>query len=333
MNRDILLLLTLQRMPFLKTREKLKVLDNCTSAELLPEKGVLASMIGRTFKTEYKKEQLIRQAENDLSLMIKTGISILFIEDENYPELLKEIYNPPFLLYYKGEIPPEGSLNISVVGTRKATGRALKEAYALSFDLARSGVALISGLAEGIDSESHKGALTGKGYTAAVFGCGIDIIYPSFNKKLAFTILDKGGALFSEYPPGIIPSKYNFPERNRIVSALSEATVIVEAPINSGSLITADFALEQGREVFVLRVPSQGEGSSGSIHLINEGASAVSSALEILNSLSYRTKDLKSRINISRDFDSLETGRFLASRFLAELRGREICREGTYYCL
>ena len=137
----------------------------------------------------------------------------------------------------------------------------------------------------------------------------------------------------SEYPPGTIPARYNFPERNRIVSALSEATVVVESPLNSGSLITADFALEQGREVFVLHIQSETEAGAGTMNLINEGASSVSSALEILNSLSYKTKDLKSRINISNDYDSLETGRFLAARFLAELRGMEICKEGTYYSI
>jgi DNA processing protein len=250
-----------------------------------------------------------------------------------YPSQLKEIYNPPFLLYYKGVLPTPDVLNISVVGTRKATGRALTEAYALSFDLARAGAGVISGLADGIDSAVHKGAIAGKSYTAAVFGCGVDIIYPASNKKLASAILKKGGALFSEYPPGTVPSKYNFPERNRIVSALSEATVVVESPLKSGALITADFALEQGREVFVLQVPSETEAGSGTHSLIEEGASVISSAGELLKSLSYRPRDLKPRINIQPDFDSQETGRFLAARFLAELKGKEISHEGTYYSL
>ena len=331
MNCDTLLLLVLQRMRFLKTNEKLKVLDYCQSAENLPEKKVLIQLIGRSFSSNYNRDKLLLIAENDMSIMLKTGIKILFIRDESYPVQLKDIYNPPFILYYRGSLPPLDSLNISVVGTRKATGRALKEAYALSFDLARSGAAVISGLAEGIDSSAHKGAIAGKSYTAAVFGCGVDRIYPVGNKKLATSILNNGGTLFSEYPPGTIPSRYNFPERNRIVSAFSEATVVVESPLNSGSLITADFALEQGREVFVLHIPSETAAGAGTLNLIKEGASSVSSALEILNSLSYKTSDLKSRINIRQDFDSLETGRFLAARFLAELRGIEICKEGTYY--
>lgn len=333
MNHDILLLLTLQRMRFLKTSEKLKVLEYCSSAESLPDKETIVQLIGRRFNADFNRDNLLISAGNDMSLMLKMGINILFIGDEQYPPQLKEIFNPPFLLYYRGTLPHEDSLNISVVGTRKATGRALKEAYALSFDLARSGAAIISGLADGIDSSAHKGAIAGRSYTAAVFGCGVDRIYPSTNKKLASSILDSGGALFSEYPPGTIPAKYNFPERNRIVSALSEATIVVESPVHSGSLITADFALEQGREVFVLHVPCETAAGAGTLNLINEGASTVSSAMEVLNSLSYKTRNLKSRINVNDDFDSLETGRFLAARFLAELKGKEICREGTYYSL
>lgn len=333
MNRDTLLLLVLQRMRFLKTSEKLKVLENCCSAESLPEKKDLVEIIGRSFNASYTRDQLLKKAEDDMSVMLKTGINILFIEDNNYPSQLKEIYNPPFLMYYRGICPDSEALNISVVGTRKATGRAIKEAYALSFDLARSGVSIISGLAAGIDSSAHRGAIAGQSYTAAVFGCGVDRIYPTENKMLASDILDNGGALMSEYPPGTIPSRYNFPERNRIVSALSEATVVVESPLNSGSLITADFALEQGREVFVLHIPSETAAGAGTMNLVKDGASSVSSAMEVLNTLSYRTTDLKRRINIENDFDSLETGRFLAARFLAELRGIEICKEGTYYSL
>lgn len=333
MNRDTHLLLLLQRMRFLTTKEKLTLLNYCFTIDQVPEKKDMELILGRKIIASYNRDQLLEMVDSDLSHMVKNSIKILFIEDENYPVQLKEIYNPPFLLYYRGQVPPKDSLNIAVVGTRKASGRALKEAYALSFDLARSGAAVISGLAEGIDTEAHKGALAGKNYTAAVFGCGVDRIYPPCNTRLASAILDKGGTLLSEYPPGTLPLKYNFPERNRILSALSEAVVVVEAPFGSGSIITADFALSQGREVFVLHVPSVSSTGAGTMKLVNEGASSVASALEVLNSLSYKTKDLKRKINISQDYDSLETGRFLAARFLAELRGREICREGTYYSL
>lgn len=333
MNRDTMMLLLLQRMRFLKTSEKLRIHKTCVSIENIPGKEALQQIIGRSFRTNYNRDKLLIQVERDITLMLKSGIKTLFIEDKSYPDQLKDIYNPPFLLYYKGQLPPENALNISVVGTRKATGRALKETYALSFDLARSGASVISGLAEGVDRAAHKGALAGRGYTAAVFGCGIDRVYPSRNKKLAASILNKGGTLFSEYPPGTIPSPYNFPERNRIVSALSEATVVVESPLKSGALITADFALEQGREVFVLQIPCESAAGAGTENLLFQGASSVSSAFEVLKNLSYKTEDLKSKIDVIHDYNSQETGRFLAARFLAELTGSEISREGTYYSL
>lgn len=333
MNYDTLMLLALQRMRFLTTSEKLKVLKYCSIAEALPHKEHLAELIGRQFSNPYCKDQLRSMAEKDLSLMLKFGINTLFIGDRHYPSQLKEIYNPPFLLYYRGCAPPVSSLNISVVGTRNATGKALGEAYALSFDLARSGAAVISGLAEGIDSAAHEGAVAGKNYTAAVLGSGIDVIYPASNKKLVSSILDNGGALISEYPPGTVPYNCHFPERNRIISALSEATVIVESPRNSGSLITADFALEQGREVYVLHIQSETESGAGTLGLIRDGATAVSTAQEVLNNLSYKTKSLKEKIKIDSNLSNVETGQYLAARFLAELNGKEVFREGTSYCL
>lgn len=333
MHRDLFLLLMLQRMSFLNTKEKLIVLENCSSPELLPRKKTLEILIGRHLEADYSRDSLLNLVDSDLRIMLKSEIKTLFIGDQNYPRQLKEIHNPPFLLYCKGLAPPEDALNISVVGTRKATGRALEEAYAFSFDLARSGVSVISGLAEGIDSAAHKGALDGRSYTAAVFGCGVDKVYPLSNKKLAFSILDKGGTLMSEYPPGTIPAGCHFPERNRIISALSEATVVVEASGFSGSLITAEFALEQGRDVFILQSPERGDLASGNRNLLNDGALSVSSASELLKNLSYRPKDLKERVQINQNFDSSETGGFLAGRFLAELRGQEICKKGIYYCL
>ena len=330
---DKLLLLTLQRMKFLKTHEKIKILKNFTSVDSLPQKESLSAFIGRKTDLLYNREKSIRAAENDISMMLKKGIKIVSVNDAEYPQMLKEIYNPPFLLYYRGILPEINSLNISIVGTRKATGRALNKAYSLSFDFARSGVSIISGLAAGIDSAAHKGALDGRTYTAAVFGCGVDIIYPASGRKLAFKILDSGGALFSEYPPGTIPSKCNFPERNRIVSAFSEAVVIGEAPIKSGSLITADFALEQGREVYVVDLPSESPAGAGSRMLIEQGASVITSVSQVLRGLLYSCKTGLCRTTIDHRFDSAQTGRFLAARMLAEIKGREISREGVHYRL
>ncbi|MBB6481968.1 DNA-processing protein DprA [Spirochaeta isovalerica] len=334
MSSDLLWKLAVQRISFLKTDEKRKVLAYCINSGRMPERKTLVDLIRRDFRSSYKKESILHEAENDLSLMIKQGIFTLSVDDEAYPEKLRSIHNPPFLLYGRGETLLSDVLNISVVGTRKATGLAMEKAFALSFHLARSGAAVTSGLASGTDSAAHSGALAGKGYTLAVFGCGIDRIYPSSSKDLAARILDEGGTLLSEYPPGIPPVRYNFPERNRIVSALSEALVVVESPARSGALITADFALEQGRDVFVLNAaspsPSAGEGTNS---LIEDGAVVVESADDVLRELSYSVKSRDRSPVLLSHSGSRATGRFLADRFRAELEEREISREGVYYSL
>jgi len=331
---DLLWKLAVQRTSFLKTGEKQIVLDYCRDRSALPDRKVLVDLIKRDFRSAYNRDAILREAENDLSRMVKQGFYILPVDDERYPEKLRTVHNPPFLLYGRGEMLLTDMVSISVVGTRKATGLALEKAFALSFHLARSGAAVTSGLAAGIDSSAHSGALAGKGYTVAVFGCGIDRIYPSSNKELAARILDEGGTLLSEYPPGTPPVRYNFPERNRIVSALSEALVVVESPLRSGALITADFALEQGRDVFVLRTsgPSHSAGE-GTESLMEEGAVAVESADDILSELSYRVGEGEASPVLQSHTGSRATGRFLADRFRAELEGREISREGVYYSL
>ncbi len=333
MTDNKLLLLIIQRMRFLKTEEKLCLFDKCNSVENLPDKKTLIKLIGRNISNPYNKDSFIKEGKKDISLMLKKGIKIVFLRDSGYPLLLKEIYNPPFLLYYRGILPDKNNLSISIIGTRKATGRALREAFFLSLDLARSGVSLISGMAEGIDKEVHAGAIKGGTYTSAVCGCGLDSVYPLSNNKLALSILDSGGSLLSEYPPGTPPCKMNFPERNRIISGLSRASVLVEAPDKSGALITADFALEQGREVYVMDFKNRNSSDSGNMKLIREGAPIVSSAADILSDLSFIQTGRIAKIEINNKMSSEKTGRFLAARMMGNLSGEEISREGIYYRL
>lgn len=324
--------LFLQRMGFLKTVEKLMLMDLFKSPQDIPEKNELSEILGRRIKGDYSRQALLDATRNDLSLMLNLGVSVISLDSDQYPCLLREIHNPPFILYCRGAIPVSDGTNVSVVGTRKATGEARQRAFGFSFDLARSGASVISGLAAGIDAEAHKGALAGNGYTMAVLGCGIDQIYPAANKELAAAILGKGGSILSEYPPGTPPLKYNFPERNRIVSAMSEATVIVESPQKSGALITAEFALEQGRDVFVLNTstPSQSAGA-GTEKLVFEGAQTVDSASDVLEELSYRRNERSGGFEIDPSSSSEKTGIFLAERFMAELEEMEVNREGVYY--
>jgi len=207
----------------------------------------------------------------------------------DYPSLLAEIDGAPSTLYVRGSLPAPDLPAIAIVGTRKATkdGRDLAERIAKG--LADAGVVVVSGLAMGIDTAAHKGALFGKGKTIAVLGNGIDSVYPASNEKLAKQIIDGGGAIVSEYGPGEPSYKGNFIERNRIISGLSLGTVVVEAPARSGALATARFAGEQGRSVFVFPGAAKSVNYEGSHALIRDGAMLVTKTSEILEDLGLET--------------------------------------------
>lgn len=212
------------------------------------------------------------------------GARIICWDDGDYPELLKRIYDPPPLLYVKGKLPPSGSPAAAVVGSRRPSGYGLKVAETLARDLVARGVVVVSGMARGIDSAAHRGALGAGGPTVAVLGSGIDVVYPSENRGL-YQRIALSGAVVSEFPTGTRPLSGNFPARNRIISGLSLGTVVVEAAEGSGSLITVDFALEQGREVFAVPGPVNSPTSHGPHRLIKQGACLVESAADILEEL------------------------------------------------
>jgi len=223
--------------------------------------------------------------EKELKKAESQGVRILTYSDPEYPALLKEIHDPPMILYIKGQDIPDNRIFIAVVGSRNATPYGLKAAENIGQGLARRGAGVTSGMARGIDSSSHWGCLEGKGFTVAVLGTGIDIIYPPANKKLYDQIAEKG-AVISEFPMGSSPVPNNFPMRNRIISGLSKATVIVEATKNSGSLITASLALDQGREVFAVPGSISSFKSAGCHYLIKQGAAAlIENADDILEAM------------------------------------------------
>lgn len=212
----------------------------------------------------------------------KIGQEILTPESENYPELLRQIPNPPCALYIKGEMPDfKSCLSISVVGTRKATDAGKTAARSFAFGLAKQDVIIVSGGALGIDTAAHKGALQAGGKTVCILGCGIDVNYLMTNAELRETIAAKG-VLISEYPPSTQAIGSNFPIRNRIISGLSLGTLVVEAAARSGSLITADYALDQGRDVFAVPSGIYNPVGKGVNSLIKSGAKPVSSVNEIL---------------------------------------------------
>ena len=239
-----------------------------------------------------KNEKLL---DYHIKYMKENNINIIHIYEESYPQILKEIYDPPISLYIKGNKEILNNKNIGIVGCRECTDYGKKAAKYFAYNLAKENINIVSGLAKGVDSFAHLGCLStykenqncgkihsdcGKqksncGKTIAVVGNGLDMVYPKENIELANEIIKSGGAIISEYPCGTKPDKMNFPARNRIISGISSGIIVVEAKEKSGTLITVDFALEQGREVFVVPGNINSINSVGTNELIKQGAKLV----------------------------------------------------------
>lgn len=217
----------------------------------------------------------------------KEGIEHILLGDEKYPKLLSEIYDPPALLYYKGRFSETDEYNIAIVGSRKYTNYGQQATEAISRGLTKNNITITSGLAYGIDTLAHGTCLNSDGRTIAVLGTGIDkqSVYPTANRYLADKILEKNGLIISEFPLHTPPLRHNFPQRNRIISGLSLGTVVIEAALKSGALITAKFALEQNREVFALPGNIFSPQSEGPNNLIKQGARPITCAHDILETL------------------------------------------------
>lgn len=288
MEKSDLLLLAINRLPGLNFRSKRRlasVLD--TVDDLLNLSVPDAGCITGNEKLQWNPESSIRAAEQDLVVLGRIEGNFVYVDGEMYPPLLHEMYDSPFLLFYRGEKEllvkaSRGCCDwVSIVGTRKPSYEATELAFDFAFGFAGNNVPVVSGLAYGIDSAAHRGAL-GAGRTVAVLPSGIDSIYPRGNASLAGKIMDKGGILLSEYPPGKIAVKWHFPQRNRIISGLSRGIVVVEAPEKSGALITVDFALQQNRDVFVAGEKNGRKFGTGCIKLADDGATVISSPQEVI---------------------------------------------------
>lgn len=324
--------LALQRAEFLSSPERFTVLAAAEDEAGLRriDRGELSKLLGRQVRSRvWEPERLLARGDRDRIYLEKRRIAILPFDAPGYPPELREIYDPPLLIFAWGEpltgsnrtptagepspgahpgtpqfplhprhspdLQPrtdapgplraafgEGALGrVAVVGTRRATEAAFAAAFRLGREGAEIGCTVVSGLAHGIDTAAHRGVVAGNGSTVAVLGSGIDVVYPYGNRALGRLILERGGTVVSEYPPGLSPMAHRFPERNRIISGLSRAVVVVEAPKSSGALITAEYGLEQGREV-VVHIDGlsglQGEGTAG---LHSDGAPAISSLAEL----------------------------------------------------
>ena len=217
-----------------------------------------------------------------LKYMEKNSIDIISIENKEYPELLKNIDSSPICLYIRGNKNMLNMANIAIVGCRKSTKYGENIAQEFSYNLSQNGFNIVSGLALGIDSYAHIGAIKANGKTIAVLGNGLDTIYPKENLYLSKKILDSGGAIISEFPLGTKPEKMNFPARNRIISGISNGVLVVEAKKQSGTMITVDFALEQGRDVFAIPGNINYANSYGTNEIIKQGAKLVTTWEEIV---------------------------------------------------
>ena len=234
---------------------------------------------------DYLRNPDWQAVERDLAWLEQGECHLLTMAEDNYPPLLRDIDDAPPLLFLRGDPHLLTQPQLAMVGSRNPSAGGRETARDFAHTLAASGMVITSGLALGIDAASHQGALEGGGQTIAVAGTGLDRVYPASNRELAHAIIDGGGAIISEFPPGTPPQAGNFPKRNRIISGLSLGTLVVEAALRSGSLITARLAVEQGREVFAIPGSIHNPLARGCHQLIRQGAKLVESAADILEEL------------------------------------------------
>ncbi len=252
------------------------------------DEGEIEHLSGVSART---KEALLQKDLSKASRILddcqRLGIDILTFDEEAYPNALRELKAPPVLLYYKGTLPDfNKQLCIGMVGTRRMSAYGMQTAYKIAYELASANVLVVSGMAAGIDGVCAAAALAAKGQTVAVLGCGIDVVYPKHHGKL-MELICQNGVLLSEYPPATKPNYYHFPVRNRIISGISQGTVVVEASVGSGSLITAKDAVTQGRDVFALPANVDSNGAEGTNRLLRDGAHLVLDTVDILKPYSY----------------------------------------------
>ncbi len=228
----------------------------------------------------------IDKVKKDYTNLINKNIYFVTVEDKEYPSKLKNIFDPPYGLYVRGKLPREDKIIISLVGARNCSDYGREVALKLSKDLASYGVQIVSGLASGIDGYAHRGALNAGGDTYGILGCGIDVCYPKENFSLYMDMVKQGG-IISEYGPGVPPRAFQFPMRNRIISGLADGVLVVEAKEKSGSLITVDQGLEQGKNIYAVPGSIYNSLSEGCNNLIKMGAKIVTSPKDILEDFKY----------------------------------------------
>ena len=284
-DRDLLIAaLAIDRIGCLNAAEKLRLLDRAPEVRAVSRltAGMVREVSARRLRSVPEEPgRLVEAAERERSRLTQLGGGCILYGSGRYPALLTAIHDPPFLLYYRGHHPEllASADHLSVVGTRRPSGAGRRAAFEVGFQAARRGATVVSGLARGVDTEAHRGCVAAGGRTVAVLGTGVDTIYPASSASVARALIGADGLLLSEFPLGTPPRRHHFPSRNRIISGLSTTLVVIQAPAESGALITADHALDQGREV-VVHAAGLGEAqcSAGSDALAADGAPVVDTA-------------------------------------------------------
>lgn len=291
MSPDLLYLVALSKFPKFGSKSLLKLkraFSNWQEAFQATLTELAKAGLDEKVALEFVSERNKIEPEKEWEILEKENIKVITPEDKNYPPLLKEIYDPPALLYLKGELAKDQDpFPLAVVGTRQITAYGRQITLEIVGALARAGLTIVSGLALGVDALAHAATLSQNGRTIAVLGSGLDqaSVYPRQNCQLARQILEKGGAILSEFPTGSLPLRHHFPFRNRLISGLSLGTLVIEAAEDSGSLITARSALEQNREVFSVPGSIFSPFSLGPNNLLKMGAKVVTEAQDILDAL------------------------------------------------
>ncbi len=274
---------------------------------------------GRTIAAvDWNPARLLDLAAADRAACARFGISFVAWSSGEYPPLLREIPDAPTVLFYRGRLcDPEKPL-AAVVGTREPSAAGARTAFDFGRAFGECGIPVVSGLARGIDSLAHRGNLEARGPTVAVLASGLDGVYPTSNRPLAHRILSAGGLLLSEYPPGEGPRKWYFPARNRIIAGLARATVVIEAPVGSGALITADFAADQGRDLWVSRSGVESQRGEGSRRLAAEGAPVADDAYAIASDWGIVPPALPARGGTGAEIRQIRGGSAARGRSLAD---------------
>jgi DNA processing protein len=327
-----LLALAVNRLPFLRPLEKFRVMALCPRVERFAElcRADMERILQRRFEDPgLPAKRYLEAAERDQKGLTRGQFHCTFYWSGGYPPQLREIYDPPLLLYHRGQLPDWSKPLVAIVGTRHPTGQARESSYTLAFELAGLGLTTVSGLARGIDAEAHRGSCDAGAVGIAVLGNGVDILFPRSSAQVGRSLLAAGGVLVSEYPPGDPPLARNFPARNRIISGLARTTVVVQAPKRSGALITADYALEQGRELVVHRVGLAGERGAGTRRLAEQGAAVIESGADIPAEWGWEMQGPES--GHQRAQGAAAAGKQLARVLEEELAGRIVYRSGRVF--